>query len=195
MTIISRKTRPEVQATPSPRIYLNPTPDCESTREESQYAVTLMGRQKTIGLDIPLNQMQPTCCIDNSRNFAWPQCKCSLLKGSLHVTLSKVSQVSVLASTAAVGLGGGQVAERDLAALDARLVALDDFAGFVFGSSDLSLLKGAGKKKKRVSTNFSVPNQFPRPCHCHPNSYLRRASASRCAGEAPSPAHILLGCI
>lgn len=141
MAMIRRKTQPELQATPSLRIHLGATPVYESTRE-SQSVGSLVGDRRR-GLAIPLNQMQPTCCIDNSRNVTWPQRKGSLLEGSLHITPSKVAQVSVLASTAAVGLGDGQGAKRGLAALNARLVALDNLASLFFGSSDFSLSKGA----------------------------------------------------
>lgn len=127
--------------------------------QEGQYCVMPLSKMYRINT-IPLNQMQSTRCVDNSRNFTWPQSKSGLLKGSLHITLSKISQVSALSGAAAVGLGDGQVAKRGLAALDTRLVALDNLAGFVFGSSDLSLLVG------EKATSAQVPSYTADRCQC-----------------------------
>lgn len=90
--------------------------------------------------------MQPARRINHAGNLTWPQRKSGLLKGGLHVALSKVTQVTALPGAAAVGFGDGQVAERGLAALDARLVALDDLAGFVFGAGDFGLFHGEEKR-------------------------------------------------
>lgn len=98
--------------------------------------------------DSPLNQVQPARGIDNPRDLARLEGKGGFLEGGLHVALSKIAKVAALPSTAAVGLGDGQVAQRGLAARDALLIALDDLPGVVFGAGDLGLLwkKKEGEK-------------------------------------------------
>lgn len=86
-----------------------------------------------------LNQMQPARRIDHTRDLTRLQGKGSLLKLLLHVTLAEVTQVAPLTGTAAVGLGDGQVAKGDFAALDALLVALDDLLSLVLATGDVGL--------------------------------------------------------
>lgn len=81
--------------------------------------------------------MQSTRRLDNSRDLAGLQRKGGLLKLLLHVAFAEISQVSLLVGAAAVGLGVSQVAEGDLAALDALLVALDDAPGLVLAAGDV----------------------------------------------------------
>lgn len=81
--------------------------------------------------------MQAARRIHHARDLARLQGKCGLLELALHVAPAEVTQVTPLAGAAAVRLGDGQVAERDLAAPDALLVGLDDGVGLVLVASDV----------------------------------------------------------
>lgn len=83
--------------------------------------------------------MQPTRRVHHPGYLARLQRKGRLLKRLLHVAVAKDSEVTTLPGTAAIGLGHGQLAQGDLAALDTLLVSLDDLAGVVFGAGDLGL--------------------------------------------------------
>jgi hypothetical protein len=56
----------------------------------------------------------------------------------------KHSQVTLLASTAAVGLGDCKVTEGDLSGLDSLLVSLEDLNCLLFCASNFCLLPAAG---------------------------------------------------
>lgn len=88
--------------------------------------------------------MQAAIRLDHLAHLAGLQRKRSLLEGLLHVSLAKVPQITALAGAAAVALAHGQLAEGDLAALDAGLVALDDGAGLVLGAGDFALAPRGG---------------------------------------------------
>lgn len=83
--------------------------------------------------------MQPTCGVNYRRDLAGLECKSSILKLLLHITPSEITQVSPLASTAAVRFGKGELAKSDIVSLDAILVAFDDAQGLVLGARNLGL--------------------------------------------------------
>ena len=87
----------------------------------------------------PLNQVETARRVDDARDLARLQGEGGVLKLLLHVTPSKVSQVAPLTRAAAVGLGQGQLAQGDLALLDALLVGLDDGVGLALAACDLGL--------------------------------------------------------
>lgn len=90
--------------------------------------------------------MQTTGRLHDARHFSGLERKCSLLKGLLHVSFSKVAQVTALASTAAVGLGDSQLGQCLLLRLDDLLVVyLDDLSGLGLGAGDF-VLRGLGKR-------------------------------------------------
>jgi hypothetical protein len=84
-----------------------------------------------------LNQMQATGRVHYARDVTGLECKCGVLELLLHVAAAEIPQVTPLTSAAAIGLGNCEVAEGDLAALDALLVSLDDLLCFVFAASDV----------------------------------------------------------
>lgn len=83
--------------------------------------------------------MQAALSLDYAAHLSRLERKGGVLKLLLHVALAKVSQVAPLARAAAVALGQGELAEADVAALDAGLVGLDDVAGVVLGAGDFAL--------------------------------------------------------
>jgi hypothetical protein len=94
--------------------------------------------------------MQPARRIHHTRNLTRLQRERRLLKLLLHVPAAEIAQVAVLARATAVRLGHGQLAELDLAALDARLVVLDDAARLVLGARDLGLAPAHGPARLAV---------------------------------------------
>ena len=83
--------------------------------------------------------MQPTGGIHDAADLTGLERKRRVLKLLLHVAAPKVPQVAPLAGGRAVGLGQGQLAERDGPGLDALFELLEDLARLLFGAGDFGL--------------------------------------------------------
>ena len=90
-----------------------------------------------------LDQVQPTGRVHHTRDVTGLERERGVLKLLLHVATAEISQVAPLARAAAVGLGDCEVAERDLPALDALLVRLDDLLCVFLAAGDIRLRAGA----------------------------------------------------
>lgn len=84
-----------------------------------------------------LDQVQATGRVYHTRDVAGLERKGGVLELLLHVAAAEIPQVTPLTCAAAVGLGNCEVAEGDLAALDALLVGLDDLLCVVFAAGDI----------------------------------------------------------
>lgn len=88
-------------------------------------------------MDLPLDDMQATGRFHNPRDLTGLQGKGGLLKGLLHVSFAKVTQIAALAGTTAVGLGNRQLGQGLFFGLDNLLVILlDDLSSFCLGAGD-----------------------------------------------------------
>lgn len=81
--------------------------------------------------------MQSAGRVHHTRDVARLECERGVLKLLLHVATAEITQIAPLTRAAAIGLGNCEVAEGDLAALDALLVSLDDLLCFVFAAGDV----------------------------------------------------------
>lgn len=81
--------------------------------------------------------MQATGRVHHTRDVAGLERECGVLKLLLHVAPAEIPQVTPLTCAAAVGLSDCEVAEGDVAALDALLVGLDDLLCFFFAAGDI----------------------------------------------------------
>lgn len=91
----------------------------------------------TIYLLEALNQVQATGRVHHTRDVTRLECECGVLELLLHVAASEITQIAPLTCAAAIGLGNCEVAEGDLAALDALLMGLDDLLCFFFAAGDV----------------------------------------------------------
>lgn len=83
------------------------------------------------------NQVQATGRVHHTRDVTGLERECGVLELLLHISTAEIPQVAPLTCAAAVGLGDREVAEGDLAALDALLVGLDNLLCFFFAASDI----------------------------------------------------------
>lgn len=81
--------------------------------------------------------MQATGCVHYTRDVTRLERESGVLELLLHVATAEIPEVAPLTCAAAIGLGNCEVAEGDLAALDALLVSLDDLLCFFFAASDV----------------------------------------------------------
>lgn len=81
--------------------------------------------------------MQATGRVHNTRDITGLEGECGVLKFLLHVATAEITQVAPLTCAAAVGLGDCEVAQGDVAALDALLVGLDDLLCVFFAAGDI----------------------------------------------------------
>ena len=83
--------------------------------------------------------MQPTGRLNHMAQLSWLQCKCCILELLLHISSSKVSQISHFAGRAAVRLGNGEVGEGGLPGADLLLVGEDNGGGFLLSAVNFGL--------------------------------------------------------
>lgn len=81
--------------------------------------------------------MQATRRVHHTRDVTRLERERGVLELLLHVSTAEIPQVAPLTRAATVGLGDCEVAEGDLAALDALLVSLDNLLCFFFAAGDI----------------------------------------------------------
>lgn len=81
--------------------------------------------------------MQATGRVHHARDVAGLERERGVLELLLHVAAAEIPQVAPLTCAAAVGLGDCEIAEGDLAALDAFLVGFNDLLCVIFAPGDI----------------------------------------------------------